>query len=110
MTGKNHLHTADPVVPEGTDPLDGLLVGELAIIARALKVDPHDALRTWQRWDALAHIGRQWERRRDPRANLEPWTELHVDDLTRLLRLDDLDDDAGDDGDDAGEGVDHPTP
>jgi hypothetical protein len=97
----NHLTTRDPVVPEGVDPIDGLTVGELAIIARALKADPVAALDSWQRWEALTHIGRAWERKAgNPTAKLEPWSALDVSDLMRLLRLDELDDQAPETGED----------
>jgi hypothetical protein len=91
------LSDRDPVVPEGIDPVDGLTVGELAMIARALKADPVAALNSWQRWEALQHIGRAWERRSgNPTAKLDPWAALGITDLMRLLRLDDVDDPADD--------------
>lgn len=84
---RSHLHDLGPVIPEGSDALDDLTLQELGAIARELKADPYEAVTGWQRWDALARIGRAWERRQTPTAKLDPWVQLSPVELLRLLRM-----------------------
>ncbi|GAB3251376.1 hypothetical protein GCM10027425_09270 [Alteromonas gracilis] len=77
-------------VPDGVDPLDGLLVGELGHASRIIGVDVVEAVladKDGRRWDALPAVAWLWAKRLDPKAKLEPFKNLPGARLYELLGM-----------------------
>ena len=82
-----------PTLNLTADPLDGLSVRELRVANGKLRADVVHAIMapTADRWDAMALVGWLHAKRLDPTAKLDPWLDLSAAQLSKALRVVEVD-------------------